>query len=338
MEKVTRYCVEYAESQDSKCGTCGKQIPNKSLRCGKIELTSPKQKKKHGKHTWYHFKCFQVPELLTKLPIHLVRGYPQLREEDQDRVKKLLEQGPDATWAQVEAKSGKRKRQATDTTEASPKKRDTSAKSTEANGEEEDEKKENSESSEDEVDMTSALTAEDAKAEKSEQKNKKAKKAKKAKGANKGDGDEASSIITAIEKALKPITTGAKVSKRKGGKQEELDMAKLEALEKALDEMASLEAEEGPSKKVSKEEFKKHAKSQEKKEKKAKKGGKAKGEEKKGGKEKEGKEKAPQGKKGEKSGAKQPDAQSAKLTKAIEESRERSKQILQKLKKKGPKP
>jgi len=57
---VISYCVEYAESQKSTCLKCNKIIPNKSLRCGRMERGSEKEKKKFAKFRWYHFKCFEV--------------------------------------------------------------------------------------------------------------------------------------------------------------------------------------------------------------------------------------------------------------------------------------
>jgi len=55
---IITYCVEYAQSQTSKCATCNRIIPNKSLRCGEIFRRSKKEKKQLSKTTWYHFKCF----------------------------------------------------------------------------------------------------------------------------------------------------------------------------------------------------------------------------------------------------------------------------------------
>lgn len=100
---IITYCVEYAQSQTSKCATCNRTIPNKSLRCGEIFRRSKKEKKQLSKTTWYHFKCFPgkpltpwqsfsykkqltdhplpVPELLTKLPIEQFRGYPAVEEK-----------------------------------------------------------------------------------------------------------------------------------------------------------------------------------------------------------------------------------------------------------------
>lgn len=83
---VITYCVEYAQSQKSVCQKCNKVIPNKSLRFGRMERQSEKEKKKFAKFTWYHFRCFEVPELLTKIPVHLIRGQVDLL----DKVKKRI--------------------------------------------------------------------------------------------------------------------------------------------------------------------------------------------------------------------------------------------------------
>ncbi|KAJ2960219.1 hypothetical protein NQZ79_g4405 [Umbelopsis isabellina] len=97
---IITYCIEYAESQNSKCAGCTRTIPNKSLRCGEISRKSKKEKKQLSKTTWYHFKCFPVPALLTKLPIEQFRGYPTIQPKDQERVQKLLKQGVGATWVE----------------------------------------------------------------------------------------------------------------------------------------------------------------------------------------------------------------------------------------------
>lgn len=57
-QPIITYCIEYAESQNSKCAGCNRTIPNKSLRCGEISRKSKKEKKQLSKTTWYHFKCF----------------------------------------------------------------------------------------------------------------------------------------------------------------------------------------------------------------------------------------------------------------------------------------
>ncbi|KAF9436142.1 hypothetical protein BGZ76_004737 [Entomortierella beljakovae] len=98
---VITYCVEYAESQKSTCLKCNKIIPNRSLRFGKMQRTSEKEKKKFAKHTWYHFKCFEMPEVLTKIPIHLIRGQVNLLDKDKVRLEKVIKLGPGGSWNQI---------------------------------------------------------------------------------------------------------------------------------------------------------------------------------------------------------------------------------------------
>ncbi|KAF9276203.1 hypothetical protein BKA57DRAFT_456387 [Linnemannia elongata] len=98
---VITYCVEYAESQKSVCLKCNKVIPNKSLRVGRMERTSEKEKKKFAKFRWYHFKCFEVPEILTKIPVHLIRGQVNLLDKDKLRLEKVIKLGVGASWSQI---------------------------------------------------------------------------------------------------------------------------------------------------------------------------------------------------------------------------------------------
>ncbi|KAF9348625.1 hypothetical protein BGX34_002330 [Mortierella sp. NVP85] len=98
---VITYCVEYAQSQKSVCQKCNKVIPNKSLRFGRMERQSEKEKKKFAKYTWYHFRCFEVPEVLTKIPIHLIRGQVDLLDKDKLRLERVLKLGVGGSWSQI---------------------------------------------------------------------------------------------------------------------------------------------------------------------------------------------------------------------------------------------
>ncbi|KAG0376538.1 MAG: hypothetical protein J3R72DRAFT_478313 [Linnemannia gamsii] len=98
---VISYCVEYAESQKSVCLKCNKVIPNKSLRVGRMERTSEKEKKKFAKFRWYHFKCFEVPEIMTKIPVHLIRGQVNLLDKDKLRLEKVIKLGVGSSWSQI---------------------------------------------------------------------------------------------------------------------------------------------------------------------------------------------------------------------------------------------
>ncbi|KAF9120896.1 hypothetical protein BGX30_002895, partial [Mortierella sp. GBA39] len=72
-----------------------------SLRVGRMERTSEKEKKKFAKFRWYHFKCFEVPEILTKIPVHLIRGQVNLLDKDKLRLEKVIKLGVGASWSQI---------------------------------------------------------------------------------------------------------------------------------------------------------------------------------------------------------------------------------------------
>lgn len=92
-----------------------------------------------------------MPELITKLPLHLFKGYPDLQEKDKTRVQKLIKYGTGITW------------------------KDVMNKEKAARGEEEGEEEEKPKKSkviEDDVDMTEGLTGVQEKKEKKEKKEK----------------------------------------------------------------------------------------------------------------------------------------------------------------------
>ncbi|KAF1803718.1 hypothetical protein V8B55DRAFT_1507952 [Mucor lusitanicus] len=102
---ITTYCIEHAKTQQSKCAACEKTIPHKSLRVAEIFRKSKKVKKDLAKHTWYHFKCFKVPELLVRVPIEQFRGYPALNDKDKARVQRVIQSGVGSSWADLMEKS-----------------------------------------------------------------------------------------------------------------------------------------------------------------------------------------------------------------------------------------
>ncbi|KAF9926187.1 hypothetical protein FBU30_004188 [Linnemannia zychae] len=71
---VITYCVEYAQSQKSVCLKCNKIIPNKSLR---------------------------VPEIMTKIPVHFIRGQANLLDKDKLRLERVIKLGVGASWSQI---------------------------------------------------------------------------------------------------------------------------------------------------------------------------------------------------------------------------------------------
>ncbi|EIE79380.1 hypothetical protein G6F46_004250 [Rhizopus delemar] len=133
-EGIYTYCIEYAKTQQSKCDSCKKIIPNKSLRAAEIYRKSPKEKKNLARHTWYHFKCWKVPTLLTRIPIEQFRGYPTLQDKDKARVQKVIKHGVGACWSDI------------------------TKKEKEAKEEEEGEVKPKKKEIDDDVDMTESLT------------------------------------------------------------------------------------------------------------------------------------------------------------------------------------
>ncbi|CEP08930.1 hypothetical protein [Parasitella parasitica] len=102
---IITYCIEHAKTQQSKCAACNKTIPHKSLRVAEIVRRSKKVKKDAAKHTWYHFKCFKVPELLTRVPIEQFRGYPALNEKEKARVQRVIQSGIGSSWADLMEKT-----------------------------------------------------------------------------------------------------------------------------------------------------------------------------------------------------------------------------------------
>ncbi|KAI7884153.1 uncharacterized protein EV154DRAFT_545475 [Mucor mucedo] len=98
---ITSYCIEPAETQKSKCAACEKVIPHKSLRVAEIYRSSKKIKKDKARHTWFHFKCWKVPEYLTRVPIEQFRGFKALNEKDKARVQKVIKSGVGSSYAQL---------------------------------------------------------------------------------------------------------------------------------------------------------------------------------------------------------------------------------------------
>ncbi|CAO3613205.1 unnamed protein product [Mucor hiemalis] len=93
------YCIEHALTQKSKCADCKKVIPRKSLRVAEIYRSSKKIKKDKARHTWYHFRCWKVPDYLTRVPIEQFRGFKTLNEKDKERVEKVIKSGTGSSWA-----------------------------------------------------------------------------------------------------------------------------------------------------------------------------------------------------------------------------------------------
>ncbi|KAI9244540.1 hypothetical protein BY458DRAFT_560979 [Sporodiniella umbellata] len=143
-EGIYTYCIEYAQTQQSKCHNCKAIIPNKSLRAAEIYRKSAKEKKKQAKHTWYHFKCWALPEKLLRIPLDMIKGYSALQEKDKNRVQKLVKNGAGTTWKDVMKKE----------------------KADRGEEEEEEEKPKKSKEIEDDVDMTENLTGVQQKKEK----------------------------------------------------------------------------------------------------------------------------------------------------------------------------
>lgn len=73
-EGIYTYCIEYAKTQQSKCDSCKKIIPNKSLRAAEIYRKSSKEKKNLARHTWYHFKCWKGKKQKIEMA-HIVVAY-----------------------------------------------------------------------------------------------------------------------------------------------------------------------------------------------------------------------------------------------------------------------
>ncbi|KAF9982328.1 hypothetical protein BGZ65_002991 [Modicella reniformis] len=66
-----------------------------------MERQSEKEKKKFAKHSWCHFKCLEIPDIMTKIPIHLIRGQVDLLDKDKVRLEKVIKLGVGGSWSQI---------------------------------------------------------------------------------------------------------------------------------------------------------------------------------------------------------------------------------------------
>ncbi|KAF9187890.1 hypothetical protein BGZ51_000985 [Haplosporangium sp. Z 767] len=213
---VITYCVEYAQSQKSVCLKCNKVIPNKSLRVGRMERQSEKEKKKFAKYGWYHFKCFEVPEVMTKIPVHLIRGQVDLLDKDKLRLERVIKLGVGASWSQIVEQHKKKVKEEEEAAAAEALENGTSLPAKTASKDEDMELDDDNDGSASE-DFTAQLTGEIDR--KQERKNRKANKlkaktdgakvskknrnksAKEGKGAQTGSKGQAKPL-TAVEKAI----------------------------------------------------------------------------------------------------------------------------------------
>ncbi|GAA5811207.1 hypothetical protein MFLAVUS_004638 [Mucor flavus] len=98
---ITSYCIEHAATQKSKCAACERVIPHKSLRVAEVYRRTKKVKKDKARHTWFHFKCWKVPDYLTRVPIEQFRGYLALNDKDKSRVQRVIKSGAGSSWGQL---------------------------------------------------------------------------------------------------------------------------------------------------------------------------------------------------------------------------------------------
>ncbi|CAO3634710.1 unnamed protein product [Cunninghamella blakesleeana] len=163
-QSIRTFAIEYSKQPYSKCTRCLKPIPKKSLRAAIVIRKNKKQKKSQAEHQWCHFNCWKVPEELTKRPIEIFRGYPDLKDKDKKRVEKLIKAGTGATWKELQRQLLK-KAEEEQATEAEPQESsghtyfndddddDELEKTKNSNGKK---KKENAET--EDIDMTAKLT------------------------------------------------------------------------------------------------------------------------------------------------------------------------------------
>ncbi|XP_011692306.1 PREDICTED: poly [ADP-ribose] polymerase-like [Wasmannia auropunctata] len=93
------YLVEYAKSDRSKCQLCKQQIRMQSLRLAAV-VQSPVHDGKIPK--WYHFKCFFTKQR-PKSTDDIAR-FDEIRNTDQDAIRKKLEESQKAPAAQPKGK------------------------------------------------------------------------------------------------------------------------------------------------------------------------------------------------------------------------------------------
>ncbi|KAH8547659.1 hypothetical protein BGW37DRAFT_226400 [Umbelopsis sp. PMI_123] len=93
------YHIEYAKSKRSKCKGPKKTCPSedRSIQAGDLRLGSEIESSQFTGVAWRHWKC-TTPKVLQNLVAldnleeDLV-GFNELHEEDQERVKKAIEEG-----------------------------------------------------------------------------------------------------------------------------------------------------------------------------------------------------------------------------------------------------
>ncbi|KAF9388025.1 hypothetical protein CPC16_006728 [Podila verticillata] len=229
---VISYCIEYAQSQKSVCLKCNKVIPNKSLRVARMERTSEKEKKKFAKFRWYHFKCFEVPEILTKIPIHLIRGQVNLLDKDKLRLEKVIKLGAGGSWGQIVEQHQKKAKEDADAAAAEAEANGTPlpapAASMDIDSDDEEAK-----------DFTSALTGEVDR--KQERKNRKINKLKAnttgakvaKKGANNNNNNNKNTKSAGAPKASKPVSAvAAAIAASKADSKKKMDEVKSKLAKK----------------------------------------------------------------------------------------------------------
>ncbi|KAG0333694.1 hypothetical protein BG000_008950 [Podila horticola] len=229
---VISYCIEYAQSQKSVCLKCNKVIPNKSLRVARMERTSEKEKKKFAKFRWYHFKCFEIPEILTKIPIHLIRGQVDLLDKDKLRLERVIKLGTGGSWGQIVEQHQKKAKEDADAAAAEAEANGTPLPAPAADMDIDSD-------DEEAKDFTSALTGEVDR--KQERKNRKINKLKAntagakvaKKGANNTTNNKNTKSATGAAKPSKPVSAvAAAIAASKADSQKKMDQVKSKLAKK----------------------------------------------------------------------------------------------------------
>ncbi|KAI9599321.1 hypothetical protein BDF19DRAFT_400966 [Syncephalis fuscata] len=98
---ITSYAIVTADTARNRCAGCSKGIPVGALCFSKLERAGRHVKKKDATSTFWHQNCFIMPATLVKFPVECLRGWTQLAEKQQRRVRALFAAGEGATMRKV---------------------------------------------------------------------------------------------------------------------------------------------------------------------------------------------------------------------------------------------
>ncbi|KAI8056013.1 hypothetical protein BDF22DRAFT_319072 [Syncephalis plumigaleata] len=101
MRPIISYAIATADTARNRCVECNKGIPIGALCFSKLERAGRHVKKRDATSTNWHQNCFTMPAALVKFPVECLRGWAQLAEKQQRRVRALFAAGEGATMRKV---------------------------------------------------------------------------------------------------------------------------------------------------------------------------------------------------------------------------------------------